>query len=59
MRPIRVIIPRLPRVRERFEKSLGPKELIILQGSAYAQFLFATDQGERAMREILRFLSEK
>jgi hypothetical protein len=31
--------------------------LVILDGSAHAQFIFATDQGERLMREILRFLS--
>jgi hypothetical protein len=37
---------------------VGPKELIILDGSAHAQFLFATDQGARLMREILRFLSQ-
>jgi pimeloyl-ACP methyl ester carboxylesterase len=49
---------RLPKVRANYEKAVGPKELIILEGSAHAQFLFATDQGERLMREILRFLSE-
>jgi len=52
-------IPRLPKIREQYAKSTGPKELIIVEGSAHAQFLFATDQGERVMREILRFLSEK
>jgi pimeloyl-ACP methyl ester carboxylesterase len=52
-------LPRLPKVREQFAKAPGPKELIILEGSAHAQFLFATDQGERVLREILRFLSEK
>jgi pimeloyl-ACP methyl ester carboxylesterase len=52
-------IPRLPRVRENFEKAPGPKELIIVEGSAHAQFLFESDQAERVMREILRFLSEK
>ena len=31
---------------------------IVVSGSAHAQFLFATDQGERVMREILRFLRE-
>jgi hypothetical protein len=41
------------------EKAPGPKELIILEGSAHAQFLFATDQGDRVMREIVRFLSQK
>jgi esterase/lipase len=52
-------IPRLPRVREHYEKALGPKELIVVEGSAHAQFLFTSDQGERVMRDILRFLSEK
>jgi pimeloyl-ACP methyl ester carboxylesterase len=52
-------IPRLPKVREHYEKATDPKELIILDGSAHAQFLFETDQRERVMREILRFLSEK
>src|SRR5258707_7128715 len=51
--------PRLPGIREKYEKAPEPKELIILDGSAHAQFLFQTDQGERLMREILRFLSAK
>jgi len=49
--------PRLPRIREQYEKAPQPKELIILDGSAQAQYLFQTDQGDRVMREILRFLS--
>jgi pimeloyl-ACP methyl ester carboxylesterase len=48
---------RLPTIREHYEKTPGPKELIVLEGTAHAQFIFATDQGERLMREILRFLS--
>jgi pimeloyl-ACP methyl ester carboxylesterase len=51
-------IPRLPGIRAQYEKTPDPKELVILEGSAHAQFLFQTDQGERVMREILRFLSE-
>ena len=51
--------PRLPQIRKQYEKSPQPKELIVLDGSAHAQFLFQTDQGERVMREILRFLSAK
>jgi len=51
--------PRLPRIQEQYEKSPQPKELIILEGSAHAQFLFQTDQSERVMREIVRFLSAK
>jgi pimeloyl-ACP methyl ester carboxylesterase len=50
---------RLPKIREHFQKASGPKELIILEGSAHAQFLFETDQAERVMREILRFLADK
>ena len=51
--------PRLPRIREQYERAPHPKGLIILDGSAHAQFLFQTDQGERVMREILHFLSAK
>jgi pimeloyl-ACP methyl ester carboxylesterase len=51
--------PRLPGIRAQYEKAPEPKELIIVDGSAHAQFLFQTDQGERVMREILRFLSAK
>lgn len=50
--------PRLPKIRANYENAKGPKELVILDGSAHAQFIFATDQGERLMREILRFLSK-
>ena len=49
--------PRLVRLREQYEQVPEPKELVILEGSAHAQFLFATDQGERLMNEIVRFLS--
>jgi pimeloyl-ACP methyl ester carboxylesterase len=50
---------RLPKIRTQYAKALDPKELIIVDGSAHAQFLFQTDQGERVMHEILRFLSER
>jgi pimeloyl-ACP methyl ester carboxylesterase len=49
--------PRLPGIRAQYEKAPQPKELIVLEGSAHAQFLFQTDQRDRVMREILRFLS--
>ena len=45
-----------PKVREQFEKAPEPKELLILEGSAHAQFLFETDQGPRLLDEILEFL---
>ena len=49
--------PRLPGIRALYEKSPEPKELIVLEGSAHAQYLFETNQGERVMHEILRFLA--
>jgi hypothetical protein len=51
--------PRLPGILEQCQKAPEPKALIILDGSAHAQFLFQTGQGERVMREILHFLSAK
>jgi pimeloyl-ACP methyl ester carboxylesterase len=50
--------PRLPGIRAQFEKAPQPKKLVILDGSAHAQYLFQTSQGERVMREILEFLSQ-
>ena len=52
-------IPRLPKIRDQYEKASGPKKLIILEGSAHAQFVFETEQGERLMGEILKFLTER
>lgn len=49
--------PRLPRIRAQYEKAPQPKQLIVLDGSAHAQFLFQTDQSARVMHEILQFLS--
>jgi pimeloyl-ACP methyl ester carboxylesterase len=51
--------PRLPGIRAQFEKASGPKNLVLLDGSAHAQAIFATDQGDRLMLEILRFLSSR
>jgi len=44
-------------IRGQFEKALEPGELIVVDGSAHAQFLFQTDQRTRVMHEIVRFLS--
>lgn len=51
--------PRLPGIRAKYEKAPEPKKLIILDGSAHAQYLFQTGQGDRVMREILQFLATK
>jgi pimeloyl-ACP methyl ester carboxylesterase len=49
--------PRLPAIRAQYEKVPTPQKLIVLDGSAHAQFLFQTDQSPRVMSEILQFLS--
>ena len=51
--------PRLPGIRAQYEKAPQPKKLIVLDGSAHAQYLFQTDQADRVMREILQWLSSK
>jgi pimeloyl-ACP methyl ester carboxylesterase len=48
---------RLPGIQSQYQQAPQPKELIVLPGSAHAQFLFATNQAGRVMQEILRFLS--
>ena len=49
--------PRLPALQAHYEKAPQPKELIVLDGSAHAQFIFGTEHADRVMREIVRFLS--
>ena len=51
--------PRLPGIRAAYDAAPRPKQLVLLEGSAHAQFLFETDQGPRLMREILRVLKER
>ncbi len=50
---------RLPGITRHFEKAQEPKQLIVLKGSAHAQFLFDTEEGPQLMSEILKFLSAK
>jgi pimeloyl-ACP methyl ester carboxylesterase len=51
--------PIAARVREQYEKAPEPKQLLVLSGSAHAQFLFTTAENERLMREMIAFLSAK
>jgi dienelactone hydrolase len=50
--------PRLPGITRSYEKAKEPKKLVLLEGSAHAQYLFDTDQGPRLLSEILHFLTE-
>ncbi len=47
---------RLPDILKHYQRAPQPKQLILLEGSAHAQFLFDTKQGPRLMAAILRFL---
>lgn len=51
--------PRLPGLQAHFDRAPEPKELILLDGTAHAQFMFGTAHAERIMREIVRFLSAR
>lgn len=48
---------RLPRIQAEFDKAPEPKKLLVLEGAAHAQAMFATPDGPRVMNEILRFLA--
>ncbi len=45
--------PRLPRVRRWYDQAPEPKKLLVVDGSAHAQFLFQTSQAGPIMSEIL------
>jgi alpha-beta hydrolase superfamily lysophospholipase len=47
---------RLPTITEHFRSAPEPKRLVVLDGSAHAQFLFATSEGPLVMKTILQFL---
>jgi dienelactone hydrolase len=51
--------PRLPGITRSYERAPEPKKLVVLEGSAHAQFIFDTSEGEVLMRDLLDFLSEK
>ena len=48
---------RLPGIRDQFMRAPDPKELLVLEGGAHAQFLFETDQADRLWKAIVDFLS--
>jgi acetyl esterase/lipase len=49
---------RLPGIRSQYDKAPGPKALVVFDGAADGQLIFDTPDGDRLMREILRFLSQ-
>jgi pimeloyl-ACP methyl ester carboxylesterase len=51
--------PRLPAIRDQYERAPEPKRMVLLEGSAHAQHVFATEQGPRLLEEIRDFLLEQ
>ena len=51
--------PRLPGIRAHYAKAPQPKRLIIVNGSAHAQYLFGTDEGQRVLDEIVKFITQR
>ena len=51
--------PRLPKIRAQYEQAAAPKEMVLLDCSAHAQFIFATKHSDRLLGEILRFLAAR
>lgn len=49
---------RLPAIEEQFRRVTGPKQLLVVDGTAHAQFLFASEQADTVMTTVLRFLRE-
>lgn len=50
--------PRLPGIKAHYAKAPQPKKLVIVEGSAHAQYLFGTDEGPRVLNEILKFITQ-
>ncbi len=50
--------PRLPGIEAHYAQAPQPKKLIVVNGSAHAQFLFGTDEGPRVLSEIVKFITQ-
>ena len=49
---------RLREIRDQYFRSTEPRELLVVSGSAHAQFLFDTAEGPGMLEAIVRFLTE-
>lgn len=50
-------VPRLKRIQEQYDKAPDPKQLLVLEGDAHGQALFESDQKDRLIKEMVRFLT--
>jgi dienelactone hydrolase len=49
---------RLPGIEANYKRTPEPRKLVVVEGSAHAQYLFDTEEGPRVMREILGFFAD-
>ncbi|MGB6743154.1 MAG: alpha/beta hydrolase [Terracidiphilus sp.] len=50
---------RITGIRKHFARTPEPKKLVVVEGTAHAQYLFATSEGPEVMNEILGFVSAR
>jgi pimeloyl-ACP methyl ester carboxylesterase len=50
---------RLPGIEAHYERAPEPKKLVVVDGSAHAQYLFGTDEGPAVMKAVMEFLQGK
>ena len=50
---------RLPGIEAHYKRAPEPKNLVVVSGTAHAQYLFGTDAGQKVMRAIMDFLNRK
>lgn len=50
---------RLPGIEAGYKRAPEPKKLVVVNGSAHAQYLFATAEGPSVMRVIMEFLTAR
>ncbi|MGD0912044.1 MAG: alpha/beta fold hydrolase [Terracidiphilus sp.] len=50
--------PRLPGIKAHYAKAPQPKKLVIVNGSAHAQYLFGTDEGPQVLDKIVKFITQ-
>jgi pimeloyl-ACP methyl ester carboxylesterase len=51
--------PRLPGIQDHYARAPQPKKLVLVEGTAHAQFLFGTDEGPQVMKDLLEFLADR
>lgn len=51
--------PRIKEIQDHYARAPQPKQLVVVEGTAHAQYLFGTNEGPRVMNNILNFLGAK